>query len=76
MAARYDVQGIPGPTTDTQVANFRAVIDAKEGWTFIALVDPGHTIFEVVDDPGREEVQAEFTADAVVLGVPINYPRQ
>ena len=73
MAKRYGVTGPSNETSDELAASFRAEIDAQ-GWTFVALVDPGYTIFEVQDDGTTSDEVRAALPDGTVIGVPINYP--
>jgi hypothetical protein len=79
VAQRFDVQGIDmeareGRTTDEQLKTFRAEIEAK-GWKFIAVVEGGHTIFEISQTSLYKEIEAAFSDNVSVVGVPSDYPR-
>jgi hypothetical protein len=83
VAQRFDVQGIDmeagkGRTTDEQLKTFRAEIEAK-GWKFIAVVEGGdeggHTIFEISQSSLYKEIEAAFSDNVSVIGVPSDYPR-
>ncbi|MFE2961150.1 hypothetical protein [Nocardia tengchongensis] len=73
---RYGVAGLGNETTPEQEKKFRATIDAK-GWKFIALVDPGYTIFEVVQnlpDDEMKQLVADSFPGVITIGVPVDYP--
>ncbi|MEV6769455.1 hypothetical protein AB0N05_12600 [Nocardia sp. NPDC051030] len=75
MAKRYGVTGLENVTSETQAKTFRTELEGQ-GWKFIAAAEPGYTIFEVPDSVSNAQAREAFSDEsAVVIGVPVDYPR-